>query len=98
MKIKIDRHGGLWIFRRDAFREQVCPYDAECGDWCPLFNLEEVYEPGNMSSTDEIFLYNELSLCHGKIYKIDTVEYEDGTIKHRATEDQPPDANMNEDL
>lgn len=82
MLIKIAKDGSLKMLRKDRFILMTCPftdkpdYDRNCGDWCPLFNIEEVYEPGNMSCSDERLLYFELSLCHGKKYKVDKIDYD----------------------
>lgn len=84
MRIKITKDGFLKILRNGSFttnfKEQICPYTTDsdyeqgCGDWCPLFYFEEVYgeEP-----YEQKIIYYELSLCNGKKYEVDTIEYED---------------------
>lgn len=83
MQIKINKDGNLFIKRgyQNEFKEQFCPFDPDprgcnCGDWCPLFQIEEVYEPGNMSCTDERLVCTELQLCHNKKIEVDDIEYE----------------------
>lgn len=84
MKIKIDDHGCLSIWRKSekGYKIQFCPFsidvDSEndqCGDWCPLFQIEEIYESGNMSCTDERLVCTELQLCQNKKIEVDDIEY-----------------------
>jgi hypothetical protein len=48
----IAENGRLWIQRRGAYKQQVCPNDSTrhpCGDWCPLFR--EPQEIGRVVSS-----------------------------------------------
>ena len=50
MKFKIDENGMLSLWKRDKWVEQYCPHGYEegrCGDWCPLFRVEEQHRTGS---------------------------------------------------
>ena len=74
MKIKIDDLGGLYIFRRDEFRIQKCPYieNHTCGEWCPLFTFDEELHLDGLGRARKRL---ELKLCN-RTHIIDSVEYE----------------------
>ena len=46
MKIKIDKDGSLWVWRRFQFKKQFCPFSdvdkiISCSDSCPHFGEPE---------------------------------------------------------
>ena len=45
---KLDARGYLSLLRNGTMKDQWCPYNNEqdgmrCGDWCPLFEVSELY-------------------------------------------------------
>ena len=66
MKIKISRHGNLYIERAGKMREQYCLTGARytdglirnCGDWCPAFG-----EPVKLHDQFDDLHLIELRLC-----------------------------------
>lgn len=75
MKIKIDDHGCLSIWRESekGYKSQFCPFSTdidsdndECGDWCPLFYIE----PSDCGP----YMTSKLRLCKA-VYDVD-IEYE----------------------
>lgn len=78
MRIKITKNGTLMMERNGHLMVMTCPINDNnnCGIWCPLFQIELIYEPGNMNSTDERLVCTELQLCHNKKIEVDDIEYE----------------------
>lgn len=78
MKIKIDKHGNLFISRRSegGFKAQYCPFSDDvthtCGDWCPLFST---YGDVRTDECGDNFNFRELRLCQ-KSYSNVVIEYE----------------------
>lgn len=70
MKIKINRMGFLFIERAGEMKAQMCPYRdmSNCGDWCPLFNIEtkNEYENAGMPSMKD----GEIVLPEKKLKKV----------------------------
>jgi len=63
MKGKIDEQGFLYIYRKNDYKIQCCPFDVKigsiCGDWCPLFSEPEKIRNGLKE-------YWKIDICNGK--------------------------------
>jgi len=70
VKGKIDEFGRLFIYRKDKYKMQCCPYinsskfftpnmSIRCGDWCPLFSEPKRIRNGLKE-------YWKIDICNGK--------------------------------
>jgi hypothetical protein len=88
MKAKIKPNGCLQVERADTMKPQECPFssngeDAYCGDWCPLFDEQQVEDivdcvvsptTGKLETRRTYYLIVALRCSRGQTLKVDTDE------------------------